>query len=166
MLGVMQSLMSGGREMTDTMTEQYWSRFADTHDGNMEYVVGKPLLDQITQKLNDLPELGDVVELGCGTGYFTKAIGDKSQSIMATDLSDSLLEAARRRLGDCPKVTIQKENCMATSFPAEAFDCVFMANLIHLASIMEDAGFGIRTSNVIGDKTKALYLIGRKDTTA
>ena len=225
---VMQSLMIGGKELTDRMTEQYWSRFADTYDRNMEYVVGKSLLYQITEELNHLPKQGKVVELGCGTGYFTKTMGQKSQTIMATDLSDSLLEAARKRLGECPNVGIQKENCMETSFPAEAFDCVFMANLIHvvespgealhechrilrdggnliivtftghgmklwekikmglrfvkswgkppahthsfspegLASIMEDAGFVIKTSKVIGDKTKALYLIARKDGTA
>ena len=228
MLGVVQFLMIGGKELTERMTEQYWSRFADTYDGNMEYVVGKPLLDQIKRELNHLPELGEVVEFGCGTGYFTKTIGRKSQSIVATDLSDSLLEGAEKRLGDYPKVKIQKENCMETSFSAEAFDCVFMANLIHvvespaaalgechrilrnggtliivtftghgmklwekikmglrfvkswgkppahthsfspadLASIMEDAGFAIETSKVIGDKTKALYLIGRKDGSA
>jgi len=52
--------------------------------------------------------------------------------MVATDLSDSLLEAARTRIGDRPNVTIQKENCMATSFAPDAFDSIFMANLIHV----------------------------------
>ncbi len=145
--------------------------------------------------------------------------------MFATDLSDSLLAVAKRRIGDHPKVTIQRENCMATSFPSEAIDSVFMANLIHvvegprtlleecnrilrkdgtlvivtftdhemqlwekikmglrfakswgkppahtysfspedLTSMMKEAGFDIKTSKVIGDKTKALYIIGQKD---
>jgi hypothetical protein len=31
---------------------------------------------------------------------------------------------------------------------------------------MKDAGFAIKTSKVIGDNTKALYIIGQKDTKA
>jgi ABC-2 type transport system ATP-binding protein len=190
----------------------------------MEYVVGKELRDEIIQELNRLPELGELAELGCGTGTFTETIVSKTKSMFATDLSDSLLAVARSRIGDHPKVTIQKENCMATSFPSEAIDSVFMANLIHvvenprtlleecnrilrkggtiiivtftdhemklwekikmglrfakswgkppahthsfspedLASMIKDAGFVIKTSKVIGTKTKAVYLIGRK----
>jgi ABC-2 type transport system ATP-binding protein len=98
----------------------------------MEYVVGKELRDEIIQELNRLPELGELVEFGCGTGIFTEAIVQKTKSMFATDLSDSLLAVARTRIGDHPKVTIQKENCMATSFQSEAIDSVFMANLIHV----------------------------------
>ncbi len=213
--------------MSDNAKEEYWSRFPETYDKKMEYVVGKELRDEIVQELNRLPELGELVELGCGTGIFTETIVLKTKSMFATDLSDNLLAVARTRIGDHPhpKVTIQKENCMATSFPSETLDSVFMANLIHvvespnallhecyrilrksgtlvivtftdhgmklwekikmglrfvkswgkppahthsfspenLASMMKDAGFNIKTSKVIGNKTRALYIIGQKD---
>ena len=207
------------------MTEEYWSRFHDTYDKKMEYVVGKKLLDEIIEELNDLPELGELVEFGCGTGIYTETIVPKTKSMFATDLSDSLLEVTKTRIGNHPKVTIQKENCMATSFPSKSLDSVFMANLIHviespstllhecyrilrkngtlvivtfsdhgmklwekikmgmrfvkswgkppahthsfspedLASMMKDAGFTIKTSKVLGNKIKALYIIGQKD---
>ncbi|MBT6340140.1 MAG: methyltransferase domain-containing protein [Desulfobacula sp.] len=211
--------------MRDNKTEEYWSRFPDTYDKKMEYVVGKELLADIIQELNHLPELGELVEFGCGTGIYTETIVPKTKSMFATDLSDSLIAVARKRIGDHPKVTIQKENCMATSFPSEALDSVFMANLIHviespstllqecyrilrkngtivivtftdhgmklwdkikmglrfvkswgkppshthsfspedLASMMKDTGFTIKESKVIGNETKALYIIGQKD---
>ena len=210
--------------MGRNISEEYWSRFPDTYDKRMEYVVGKELLDEIIQELNCLPELGELVEFGCGTGIYTEAIVPKAKSMLATDLSDSLLAVARTRIGDHPKVTIQKENCMATSFPSEALDSAFMANLIHviespstlleecyrilrkggtlvivtftdkdmilwekikmglrfvkswgkppahthsfspddLASMMTNAGFTIETSKVLGNRTKAVYIIGRK----
>ena len=217
--------MIGAEELSDKRTENYWSRFPDTYDQKMEYVVGKELRDDIIQELNRLPELGKLVELGCGTGIFTETIVMKTDNLLATDLSDSLLEVARTRIGDHPKVTIQKENCMATSFPSETIDCVFMANLIHvvespntllqechrilrkngtivivtftdygmklwekikmgvrflttwgrppahthsfspndLAKMMEYSGFAVETSKVIGTKTKALFVIGKKE---
>jgi len=217
--------MIAGGKLSDNVTEEYWSRFPDTYDKKMEYVVGQELREEIVQELNRLPELGELVELGCGTGIFTETIVLKTKSMFATDLSDNLLAVAKTRIGDHPKVTIQKENCMATSFPSETLDSVFMANLIHvvenpnallhecyrilrksgtlvivtftnhgmklwekikmglrfvkswgkppahthsfspenLASMMKDAGFTIKTSKVIGSKTKALYVIGQKD---
>lgn len=210
--------------MHDNITEKYWSRFPDTYDKKMEYVVGKELRDEIIQELNCLPELGELVELGCGTAVFSETIVPKTKSMFATDLSDSLLAVAKMRIGDNPKVTIQKENCLATSFPSEAIDSVFMANLIHVVErpgtllqecnrilrksgilvivtftdyemqlwekikmglrfvkswgkppahthsfspedlelMMKDTGFSIKTSKVIGTKTKAVYIIGRK----
>jgi len=114
------------------MTEEYWSRFADSYDQNQEYVVGRVFSNKIREELQKLTGLGDVLELGCGTGCFTGTIAGKSKSLLATDLSDSLLEVARTRLRDHPKVTIQKENCMDLSFAPESFDSVFMANLIHV----------------------------------
>jgi len=206
------------------MNEEYWSRFPDAYDKKMKYVVGEELIEGIVQELNRLPELGELVEFGCGTGIYTETIVLKTKSMYATDLSDSLLAVARKRIGNHPKVTIQKEDCIETSFPSEALDSVFMANLIHvienpsallqechrilkgngtlvivtftshgmkllekikmgvrfvkswgkppahthsfspenLASMVKDAGFTIREAKVIGDKTKALYIISQK----
>jgi ubiquinone/menaquinone biosynthesis C-methylase UbiE len=128
------------------MTEEYWSRFPNTYEKNQEYVVGKQLLDEITRELNRLPELGQLVELGCGTGCFTETIAVKTKSMFATDISDTLLEAAKTRIGEHPKITVQKEDCKATSFPPEAFDSVFMANLIH---VVDNPGKALRECNRI-----------------
>ena len=206
------------------MTEEYWSRFSDTYDQNQEYVVGRVLLDKIHAELQQLAGLGDTLELGCGTGCFTAAVAGKSKSLLATDLSDSLLEAAHIRLRDHPKVTLRKENCLATSFAPESFDSVFMANLIHVVerplkvlqecrrilksggrivivtftghgmslwekikmgvrfsrawgrppahthsfspedmeSLLVETGFAVEQSKLIGNRTKALFLVGRK----
>jgi ubiquinone/menaquinone biosynthesis C-methylase UbiE len=76
--------------------------------------------------------LGDVIELGCGTGYFTKAIARNASHVMATDLSDEMLKVARTRLSEFENVTVRKADCMNTAFPAERFDSVFMANLVHV----------------------------------
>ncbi|MEW8403474.1 MAG: methyltransferase domain-containing protein [Candidatus Thiodiazotropha taylori] len=206
------------------MTEDYWGRFSRTYDRNQEYVVGRELLDEITGELDQLADLGEVVEFGCGTGYFTAVIAERSTSVLATDLSDNLLEAAKDRLRDHPEVTVQKEDCLETSLVSESCNSVFMANLIHVLetpakaleessrilrsggrivivtftghgmslwqkiymgvrfartwgkppssthsfspedveSMLQQAGFVVEQSKLVGNRTKALFVVGRK----
>ena len=212
--------------MAGEIKEKYWSRFSETYDENQEYVVGKDFLDEVKINLDNLSNLGEVLELGCGTGCFTETLAKNSKHIFATDLSGELLEKARERLGNNDKITFQKENCYTTSFKSERFDTVFMANLIHviedpskvlqecsrvlkddglliitsftnytmktleiiklgfryikvwgkpprythrfspdtLGSLMESAGFSVKELKILGDRTKSLYLTGRKNT--
>jgi hypothetical protein len=58
----------------DVMTEHYWSRFSADYDERQAKVVGSDLLEAISDTLDTLPELGEVVELGCGTGYVTRQL--------------------------------------------------------------------------------------------
>ena len=118
--------------MKEQREERYWSRFAHSYDSDGEYVVGKPILQAIEKRLLGEHGLGDVIELGCGTGYFTRAITRNASHVMATDLSDEMLEVAQTRLSEFENVTVQKADCMNTAFPAERFDSVFMANLVHV----------------------------------
>lgn len=118
--------------MADEIREKYWSRFSATYDKNQEYVVGKDFLDEVKMKIDKLTDLGKVLELGCGTGYFTEVIEKKSKHLFATDLSEELLENAKKRLSGIEQITFQKENCYETSFESDKFHTVFMANLIHV----------------------------------
>ncbi|MEJ2194002.1 MAG: class I SAM-dependent methyltransferase [Ignavibacteriaceae bacterium] len=118
--------------MAEEIKERYWSRFSTTYDENQEYVVGKTFLNEVKRNINNLTDLGEVLELGCGTGYFTEAIAKNSTHVFATDLSEELLEKAIERLGDNHKITFQKENGMAITFTSNKFDIVFMANVIHV----------------------------------
>ena len=205
--------------------EEYWGKFAPTYDNDQEYIVGKAILQAITTKLNEERDLGEVIEFGCGAGYFTKVIARKARHVIATDLSDRMLEVARVQLQKFQNITIQKANCEDTYFPSGRFDSVFMANLIHvvenpmnvfqeshqilrhgglllvvdftgygmnwfekmklgirylkkwgmppryaqhnlspdeLVSFVENIDFKVEEVRLLGDKTKALYLGGRK----
>ena len=112
--------------------ERYWSRFAHSYDRDGEYIVGNSILQAILQRLSEERELGDCLELGCGTGYFTRAVAGQTRHIIATDLSNEMLEVARTQLSQLQNVTIQKADCAGTDFPAEKFDTLMMVNLIHV----------------------------------
>jgi ubiquinone/menaquinone biosynthesis C-methylase UbiE len=118
--------MKGRRE------ERYWSRFAGSYDRDGTHVVGKEILQAINEKLLKERSLGNAIEFGCGTGFFTEAIARNSGRVVATDLSDKMLEVTRERLGEFRNIRIQKADCEGTSFSAGSFDSAILVNLIHV----------------------------------
>jgi SAM-dependent methyltransferase len=70
-----------------------------------------------------------VLEIGCGTGLFTeKVLNQTKAEITATDLSEDLLEVARKK--DLP-ITFKAEDAMNLSFKNESFDVVFGSSILH-----------------------------------
>ncbi len=65
------------------------------------------------------------MEFGCGTGYFTKTLASKSESVCATDFSDDMLAVAQRQLDGWDNVTFQNEDWQHTAFADETFDTIF-----------------------------------------
>jgi ubiquinone/menaquinone biosynthesis C-methylase UbiE len=118
------------KNMTDTKKERYWSRFARSYDEYADYVVGKSLRQALKERFCQEHDLGDVIEFGCGTGFFTKAIVPKAHHVFATDLSDEMLKVASDELKDFSTVTILKADCEGSPFPSEIFDTAFMANVL------------------------------------
>jgi ABC-2 type transport system ATP-binding protein len=76
--------------------------------------------------------LGDVVEFGCGTGYWTRVIARNAQQVIATDLSDNMLEVAQNQLRGFRNVRLQKADCARAPLLQGGCDCVLMANLLHV----------------------------------
>jgi ubiquinone/menaquinone biosynthesis C-methylase UbiE len=112
--------------------EHYWSRFAASYDRDGEYVVGRTILEAIKDNLSREERLGQAIEFGCGTGYFTKAVAENATHVLATDLSEEMLEVARRELSELGNITVEKADCRHSSFPAEAFDSAVLVNLLHV----------------------------------
>jgi 2-polyprenyl-3-methyl-5-hydroxy-6-metoxy-1,4-benzoquinol methylase len=71
-----------------------------------------------------------VLELGCGTGYFTRELAVTGAQITAIDISLELLEVARQR---CSPGNVQFEvgNAYAMTFPDETFDSVVGSSVLH-----------------------------------
>jgi ubiquinone/menaquinone biosynthesis C-methylase UbiE len=112
--------------------EEYWDKIAGTFDEDQTYIVGEAVQEAIIQELSKEQDLGDVVEFGCGRGYYTRALTNNSKSIVATDLSDAMLDMGRNQLSEFRNITFQKANCKSTVFPAGTFDTAIMINLIHI----------------------------------
>ena len=129
--------------MEDYRKETYWSRFANNFNEDQTYVVGGAVQQGILEKLSGENDLGELIELGCGAGFFTKGLSANARRVTATDLSDEMLSEAKKQLKDYQNVVVEKADCEKMGFPDGKFDSVFMANLIH---IIENPSIVLRES--------------------
>lgn len=140
--------------------ETYWSKFAQTYDTEVEFVVGKEVRAEMAARLASERHLGMTVEFGCRTGYFTKAYQANADRVIATDLSDEMLEVARNQLKPFGNVAVQKANCEETPFPDVQFDTVVMVNVIH---IVGDPSKALRESHRILKDRGVLLILNNTD---
>jgi len=77
-----------------------------------------------------------VLELGCGTGYFTRELARSGADVVAVDVSPELLEIAK---ADCPAENVRYEiqNASALSYPNAYFDSVVGSSVLHHLDIKE-----------------------------
>jgi ABC-2 type transport system ATP-binding protein len=109
----------------------YWGRFSDTYDDNIERIFGTGLRENLARVLENEHGLGNAVEFGCGTGYFTRTIAKNADHVTATDISPKMIGVARARLKDPRNVTFLVEDSERTSLPSGSFDAALMANMLH-----------------------------------
>ncbi|NNC86158.1 MAG: methyltransferase domain-containing protein [Bacteroidia bacterium] len=70
-----------------------------------------------------------VLEIGCGTGLFTKKVYDKTKAqITAIDISPELLEQAKVKL---PEAEFLVEDAMNMKYDDNTFDVVFGSSVLH-----------------------------------
>ncbi|HEX8606642.1 MAG TPA: class I SAM-dependent methyltransferase [Pseudoduganella sp.] len=99
------------------MNHELLARYYALTVADSERVYEKPErqadLAVLREKVADLLEGHDVLELACGTGYWTRVIAPAAASVHATDINEAALALARDR---------QPEDDNVTFAQADAFD--------------------------------------------
>ncbi|MGF7118755.1 class I SAM-dependent methyltransferase [Methanobacterium oryzae] len=109
---------------------KFWAAMSSRYDSFIDEVLGKNIRPKILEKLNEEENLGRLIEFGCGTGYFTKTLANKSESIISTDISEEMLEIAKERLKEIEFQVMDVQNC---KFDDETFDTAFMGLVLLFA---------------------------------
>jgi len=79
------------------------------------------------------PHCMETLDIGCGTGAFSRLLAQRSDRVLGLDLSPRMIEIARERSRATPNVDFQVADATAWKFPAARFDCVAsIATLHHL----------------------------------
>lgn len=115
-----------------TMSKDLWGRLADNYDVDHTLISGADLVGAIQSEVAAAVPAGEVVELGCGTGLYTRAYAGRCARVIATDKSAPMLRQAERTLTGLPNVTVRFADATATGLPAESADAVVAVNLLHI----------------------------------
>jgi len=138
---------------------RYWDRLASTFDQDNLYVTGVKFNQVIRGWLVEQFNEGDVVlELGCGTGFYSEMIIGRVKQLTATDLAPEMIEQAKRNLAQFTNVEVRIEDCYNTSFKDNVFDGLLMANLLHI--VMDPIAVLMEGHRVLKDNGRIVIVDG------
>jgi demethylmenaquinone methyltransferase/2-methoxy-6-polyprenyl-1,4-benzoquinol methylase len=88
---------------------EYYAARALEYDLTAGYTdpVAEPLRTPAKVRCQELFRNADVLEIACGTGYWTEVVAQVAQSVLATDVCEGMLALARRRLAAFNNVRFQ-----------------------------------------------------------
>jgi len=108
--------------------------WADAVAGNMErhYSPGRTW-EATLRGLIGLMRLGDVLDVASGDGALAELIAPRTRSLTCLDQSETVIEAARRRLGHLGNLRFVRADMQALPFAEAAFDQVMLMNCLTCA---------------------------------
>ena len=81
---------------------------------------------------NQIPEqCRHILEIGCGTGEFSRLLAGRAERILAVDLSPQMIRLARERSKLYPNVDFIEADVMTYQLPDNQFDCIATLTTIH-----------------------------------
>lgn len=98
----------------------------------------------IVQTASTLAHIGniqgqDVLDLACGAGFYSrKAVERGARRVVGLDISSAMIEAARRELGDDPRVEFRVADCCKPLGDVGTFDIVFAMWFLNYAANSEE----------------------------
>ena len=77
------------------------------------------------------PNCKNVLEVGCGTGAFSRRLAERAANVLAIDLSPEMIRVARDRSFQFPNLTFEIADVMSRDFPAGHYDCIASIATLH-----------------------------------
>ncbi|MEM6610800.1 MAG: class I SAM-dependent methyltransferase [Cyanobacteria bacterium P01_C01_bin.72] len=82
--------------------------------------------------LSQLPIEGNtVLEIGCGTGEFSRLLAQRFERVIAIDLSPKMIEVAKQHSRQFPNIDFQVADILQWQFPKEKFDTIASIATFH-----------------------------------
>ena len=86
--------------------------------------------------LKQLPDrCQTVLDLGCGTGQFSRLLADRAEGVIALDLSPNSIQIAKQRSQQFDNIDYHIADAARWEFPLEYFDAIASIATVHHLSI-------------------------------
>jgi ubiquinone/menaquinone biosynthesis C-methylase UbiE len=73
----------------------------------------------------------NVLEIGCGTGEFSRMLAGRAEKVLAIDLSAEMIRLARERSKNYPNIEFVAGEAMNYRLPDNRFDCIATLTTMH-----------------------------------
>lgn len=80
----------------------------------------------------------EVLELACGSGQLSFNLSKHTKSWIGTDFFEQMIQEAKKR-GEYEKLIFETADAVALSYSYEKFDCVLIANALHIMPKPDEA---------------------------
>lgn len=111
-------------ESRDTLVD-YYSRRAREYDRIYEKPERQEALAELRTLVEGWTDGESVLELACGTGYWTEVMARRAASVLATDTNATVLQLARERSDREGCVEVRPADAFAPESIPGAFTCAF-----------------------------------------
>jgi ubiquinone/menaquinone biosynthesis C-methylase UbiE len=113
--------------------DRFWQRHARRYD-RATLMLNRRFPDMAAFVTQDLRGSDLVLEVAAGTGLVTVPLARAVRALVATDLSDDMLQILRRRIAleTLTNVSVQQTSAEELPFVEQHFDAIVAANLLHL----------------------------------
>jgi ubiquinone/menaquinone biosynthesis C-methylase UbiE len=71
------------------------------------------------------------LEIGCGTGAFSRRLARRAQHVSAIDLSTQMIRVARLRSAEFPNIEFEIDNIVTRELPDSTLDCIASIATLH-----------------------------------
>lgn len=123
--------------MIDNSNKKFWDKFAKLYAPFMKK--DKEVYDEISGYISPyLNKDMKVLELACGSGKLSFSLSKHTKSWLGTDFSEKMIFEARKR-GEAKNLIFEVADATSLSFDNEKFDCVLIANALHIMPKPDEA---------------------------
>jgi len=82
--------------------------------------------------INQIPvRCRNILEIGCGTGEFSRLLAARAEKVLAIDLSPQMIRLARTRSKLCPNIDFIEGDVMTYQLSDNQFDCIATLTTLH-----------------------------------
>ena len=106
--------------------ERYYARRASEYDEIYERKERQESLRALKQYVSSFFDGRRVLEVACGTGYWSEVIARRCRSLCSTDVNDEVLELARNRLASRQHVIVRRADAYDIAEIPGEFDAGFV----------------------------------------